>query len=281
MMLKAQKVELVENLKKEIKSYKTIGILPIQEVPDRLTQKAKNMLKPDTKIIVARKSLIMRALESNPQLKKLEDHIDSNFALIMSNRSPEELNEIISSNRIKLSAKPNQVSPEDISIESGETTIAPGQAVTDLKTAGIDVQIQKGKVVISKSKVLVAKGTKISVPVSKALKMLDIMPFEAGTQLRAIISEGILYHGLALKVNAEFLTNEISKSFAQACAIASNAGIITEYNVKESISKAYISALGLGLEAKVYEPEIAEKLLAQAVRESMAIDKLPKESTTA
>lgn len=280
-MLKAQKVELVENLKKEIKSYKTIGILPIQEVPDRLTQKAKNMLKPDTKIIVARKSLIMRALESNPQLKKLEDHIDSNFALIMSNRSPEELNEIISSNRIKLSAKPNQVSPEDISIESGETTIAPGQAVTDLKTAGIDVQIQKGKVVISKSKVLVAKGTKISVPVSKALKMLDIMPFEAGTQLRAIISEGILYHGLALKVNAEFLTNEISKSFAQACAIASNAGIITEYNVKESISKAYISALGLGLEAKVYEPEIAEKLLAQAVRESMAIDKLPKESTTA
>jgi large subunit ribosomal protein L10 len=281
MMLKAQKVEFVENLKKEIKSYKTIGILPIQEVPDRLTQKAKNMLKPDTKIIVARKSLIMRALESNPQLKKLEDHIDSNFALIMSNRSPEELNEIISSNRIKLSAKPNQVSPEDISIESGETTIAPGQAVTDLKTAGIDVQIQKGKVVISKSKVLVAKGTKISVPVSKALKMLDIMPFEAGTQLRAIISEGILYHGLALKVNAEFLTNEISKSFAQACAIASNAGIITEYNVKESISKAYISALGLGLEAKVYEPEIAEKLLAQAVRESMAIDKLPKESTTA
>ncbi len=280
-MLKAQKVEFVENLKKEIKSYKTIGILPIQEVPDRLTQKAKNMLKPDTKIIVARKSLIMRALESNPQLKKLEDHIDSNFALIMSNRSPEELNEIISSNRIKLSAKPNQVSPEDISIESGETTIAPGQAVTDLKTAGIDVQIQKGKVVISKSKVLVAKGTKISVPVSKALKMLDIMPFEAGTQLRAIISEGILYHGLALKVNAEFLTNEISKSFAQACAIASNAGIITEYNVKESISKAYISALGLGLEAKVYEPEIAEKLLAQAVRESMAIDKLPKESTTA
>ena len=278
MMIKAQKVEFVENLKKDLKTYKTIGILPIQEVPDRLTQKAKNMLKPDTKIIVARKSLILRALESNPELKRLTVHINSNFALIMSNKSSEELNEIISSNRIKLSAKPNQVSPEDISIEAGETTIAPGQAVTDLKTAGIDVQIQKGKVVISKSKVLVKQGTKISIPVSKALKMLDIMPFEAGTQVSALLSEGILYHGLALKVNAEFLTNEISKSFAQACAIASNAGIVTSYNVKDSISKAYLSALGLGLEAKVYEPEIAEKLLAQAVREAMSVNALPKDS---
>jgi large subunit ribosomal protein L10 len=276
MMIKAQKVEFVEKLKKEIKTYKTIGILPIQEVPDRLTQKAKNLLKPDTKIIVARKRLIMKVLESDPQLKRLGEHIDSNFALIMSNRSPEELNEIISSNRIKLSAKPNQISPDDISIEAGETTIAPGQAVTDLKTAGIDVQIQKGKVVISKSKVLVKKGTKISVPISKALKMLDIMPFEAGTQVRALLSEGILYHGLALKVNAEFLRDEISRSFAQACAIASTAGIITEYNIKESISKAYISALGLGLDAKVYEPEIAERLLAQAVREAMSVNALPK-----
>ena len=71
MMIKAQKVEFVEKLKKEIKTYKTIGILPIQEVPDRLTQKAKNLLKPDTKIIVARKRLIMKVLESDPQLKRL------------------------------------------------------------------------------------------------------------------------------------------------------------------------------------------------------------------
>ena len=38
----------------------------------------------------------------------------------------------------------------------------PGQAVTDLKTAGIDVQIQKGKVVISKDKVITKKGEVIT-----------------------------------------------------------------------------------------------------------------------
>ncbi len=277
MMLKAQKVEFVEKLKKEMKNYKTIGIMPIDSVPDKLTQRAKNMLRPDTKVIVARKSLIIRALDSDPKLKKLEEHIGPNFALILSNRSPDELNEIVSSNKMKLGAKPNQVSPEDIFIESGETTIAPGQAVTDLKTAGIDVQIVKGKVIISKSKVLVPKGSKITIAVSKALKMLDIAPFEAGTRIQALMSDGILYHGLALMVNAEYLRNEIARSFAQACSIASSAGIITEYNIKESIAKAYVSAMGLGIEAKVYEPEVAEKLLAQAVLQALSINALPKE----
>ena len=279
-MLKAQKVEFVEKLKKEIKGYKTVGILPTEAVPDRLTQRAKNMLKPDTRIIVARKSLIMRVLESDASLKKLEDHLGSNFALILSNKDPAELNEIISSNKMRLSAKPNQISPDDIEIESGETTIAPGQAVTDLKTAGIDVQILKGKVVISKSKVLVKKGSKITTAVSKALKMLDIAPFEAGTRIGALVNDGLLYQGLALSVNPELLKGWISTSFAQACSIANNAGIITEYNIKESISKAYVSAMGLGLEAKVYEPEIAEKLLAQAVLQALSVNALKKEETT-
>ena len=55
----------------------------------------------------------------------------------------------------------------------------PGQAVTDLKAAGIDVQIQKGKVVIAKDKVITKKGEAITSSVAKALHTLDINPFSA------------------------------------------------------------------------------------------------------
>ena len=51
-MLKAQKIEYVNSLKKEIAAYKTVAIMPIDTVPDRLLQKIRNKLKPDARIIL-------------------------------------------------------------------------------------------------------------------------------------------------------------------------------------------------------------------------------------
>jgi large subunit ribosomal protein L10 len=277
MMLKKEKVAYVKKIQKEIKTYKTIAIMPIDGIPDRLVQKAKNTLKPHTKFIVARKTLINKILEGDEKLMRLMQHMEGNFALILSNDEPDKLNEIISGNKIKLGAKPNQISPLDIMIESGETSIAPGQAVTDLKTAGIDVQIQKGKVVISKSKTLVAKGAKISGAIAKALKMLDIQPFSAGTKLRVVLYDNILFTEQALSINRDFVTAEIARSFSQAHSLTMAIGYITPYNVNGFIGKAYMSALGLGLSAKIYEPEVSEKLLAQAVLEAVQIKSMVKE----
>ncbi len=276
MMLKAQKIEFVNKLKKEVKGYKTVGIMSLDSVPDLLVQRIRNKLKPDVKFVVMRKSLATRVFDSDPRLSGLNNHTDRNFVILLSNKDPTELNKVITENKMKLSAKPNQISPNDIIIESGETAIAPGQAVTDLKSAGIDVQIQKGKVVISKSKVLVKKGDKITTSVSKALKMLEIMPFETGTKLKAVVNENILFSEAALRIDSQFVASEIASNFAQANALALQIGFVTKYNASSFIRNAYLSALGLGLEAKIYEPEIAEQLIAKAVLEAVGLNKLVK-----
>ncbi|MDE1851266.1 MAG: 50S ribosomal protein L10 [Candidatus Micrarchaeota archaeon] len=277
MMLKAQKVEFVKRLKKEAKESKTIGIMPIDAVPDRLVQRLRNELKPKVRFMVARKSLIMRTLEGDERLAQLKEYTDGNFALMFTDMGPTELNAIVKRNRMKLGAKPNQISPDDIRIEGGETTIPPGQAVTDLKSAGIDVKIDKGKVVISKSKVLVTKGAKISTAVAKALKMLDIMPFETGTSLRVVLNDNLLFTSKALGIDVVFVTNEITRSFGEANALSLSIGFVTPYNADMLIRKGYLSALGLGLTAKIYEPGITDKLLANAVREALSIKPLIKE----
>ncbi|MGC8699806.1 MAG: 50S ribosomal protein L10, partial [Candidatus Micrarchaeia archaeon] len=164
-MLKKEKIEFVNKLKEEIKSYKTVGIMPIDALPDRLVQKIRNSYRGDTKIVFARKNLILKALEGNSELSKLAEFVKGNSVVLLSNKDPITVYNEIKSNKLKLAAKPNQIAPNDIVIEAGETTIPPGQGVTDLKAAGIDVQIQKGKVIISKSKVLVPKGSKISTAV--------------------------------------------------------------------------------------------------------------------
>lgn len=248
-MLKSEKIELVAKLKAELKSHKTIAILPIESLPDSLLQRVRNQIAPDSKVFVARKTLLNMALKE-AGLTVLDKYVNKNVAVIVSNSEPTELNRIVQSNKLRLGAKPNQVSPADISIEPGDTSIAPGQTVTDLKAAGIDVKIDKGKVVISKGKVLVAKGSKISGAVANALKILDIKPFEVMPRLSAALYEKLLFGELALSIDEAYSANQVLKSFLEANALSTAIGMVTEYNVSALISKAFNGAMALGLEAK-------------------------------
>lgn len=274
-MIKSEKIEFVKNLKEEVKKYKVVGVMPINGIPDRLVQKVRNGLKADTKMVVARKKLMAMVLEDENH-KRLLSFVEGNVVLVLSNKEPMELHKSIGSSRLKLAAKPNQIATSDIVIEGGETSIAPGQAVTELKAAGIDVQIQKGKVIIGKTKVLVPKGSKISAAVSKALKTLDVMPFEAQAALSVVLEGTLLFDKRTLGINRESLLSEVARNFAEAYMLSTEIGLVTEYNISEFIRKAYIGAVGIGLEAKIYEPEIVDKLIASAVRAALQLDAMEK-----
>jgi large subunit ribosomal protein L10 len=269
-MLKTQKMELVKRLEKELKSHKTIAILPTEGLPDRLLQKVRNQLKGRADLVIARKTLLARALKESG-FGKLESHINGNVALILSNEDPMEIYKVVRSNRLQLAAKPNQISPEDISIEAGDTSIAPGQTVTDLKAGGIDVKIDKGKVVISKGKVLVAKGAKISGAVANALKILDIKPFAVSPKLKLAISGGLLFNEAALGMDEEFVVREAANSFRAAYAISLEIGLVTKYNADALMARGYRNAIAVGMEAKIPEPEITKMLLAKAAAQASEV----------
>ncbi len=275
-MLKKEKIEFVKKARAELKHYKTIGVMPIEAIPDRLVQRIRNSVKPESRFLIARKNLIFKILEGNEHLKKLEPYVTGNVALILSNVDPVELYNKVSANPMKLGAKPNQISPEDINIAAGETSIAPGQAVTDLKTAGIDVKIDKGKVVISKSKVLVAKGMKITTPIAKALKMLDIMPFEARGRLSAALQDSLVFGEEALRVNQEYVIAELAGDFARANALSIEIRFVTPYNANMFIGRAANEAIALGVEAKIYEKEIVERLIGIASAQAAGVNSLVK-----
>lgn len=269
-MLKSQKMELVAKLAKELKSHKTIAVLPTEGLPDRLLQKVRNQLKGRAELVIARKTLLARALKE-AGFGSLEEQVNGNVALIISDEDPTELYKTIRSNRLQLAAKPNQVSPQDISIEPGDTSIAPGQTVTDLKAGGIDVKIDKGKVVIAKGKVLVTKGAKISGAVANALKILDIKPFAVSPKLRLALSNGVVFSEAALGVDEEFVRAEMAKSFRAAYEISLEIGLVTVYNVEELTARAYRGAVAVGLEAKAPEPEITRMLVEKAAAQAAEV----------
>ena len=264
MLTKDEKIKIVNELKDEIKRYKSIGIINVSKVPDNLLQKMRNELRNDVKVIITRKNLIIRALKESG-LEGLVNYItNENFALILSNKEPAEINALISRYEKKLPPKPKSIAPEDIVVEPIEVNIPP-QSVSEVKAAGIDIQIQKGKAKIMKRKVLVEKGSKISSRMAKVLTLLGITPFTAKIDILAIENSNLIFNKEALKINKELLINEITKAFKESYLLSVEANIITSYNIKEFINRAYRNALTLGIERNIYEKEIMPYLVTKVL----------------
>jgi len=258
-------------MSKELKSYKTIGIMPVGSVPDKLLQLSKNRMRGNIKVIMGRKTLLTMILESDDRSKGLVKYIEGTSAIVLSNKDPFELYGEFRSNSLRLAAKPNQKAPAEILISSGETTLQPGQAVTELKQAGIDVQIQKGKVVIGKEKII-KEGDVITTGLAKALHTLGIKPIMASITPSIIFYEGTLFTHKALSITAESLSKDIAKALGEAIAISFAANIVNSYTVKSMVLKAYSSAVHLGVEYKLYDKGIVEKLLGSAALQAASLN---------
>ena len=272
MLTLEQKKKFVQEHVKLIDSYKLIGVVPLNGIPDRLLQSSRNNMRSEVKFITGKKSLLVKVLEGSKNGKVLAKMLDGTSAIILSNSNPFELYKKFTASTIKLAAKPSQLAPEDIHISSGETTLQPGQAVTELKSAGIDVKIDKGKVVIAKDKVLVPKGSTITLAVAKALHTLDIMPFKASIEPSIMISEGLRYTGDVFKINTESVSKDIADAFAKALAISYEGKLINRYTIERFIANAYNEAMTLGVEAKVPDTGIMEKLVENASLHANALN---------
>ncbi|MEM0149546.1 MAG: 50S ribosomal protein L10 [Candidatus Micrarchaeaceae archaeon] len=271
MLSRDQKIKFVEDAKRELKSYSTIGIVKLSNIPDRLLQSAKNSMKGSTKFIIGRKTLLERILGAEESTKKLAAQLSGTTMVILSNEDPFELYRKFKAISIKLEAKPKQLAPNDVEVKSGETSMQPGQAVTDLKSAGIDVQIQKGKVIISKDKILVKKGEMITPQVAKALHLLGIAPFVAVIEPDMMISNGVTFSKAVLGITTESTTSQMAQAFSRALALSLEAGIANSYTIGALIGRAYGNAVALGVGANIYAKGITDKLIEKAAAQASAL----------
>lgn len=270
MLTRTEKEEFVRNGIKAAKGYKAVAIVPLKGLPDRLFQSSRNRLKGDSVFLVGRKTLLTRILEGNAATKPLVKYLDDTSAVVLTNDDPFEFYAKLAALAIRLKAKPNQKAPAEIVIHSQETTLQPGQAVTELKQAGIDVQIQKGKVVISKDKVI-KPGEVISTGMAKALHSLNITPFRASIEPSVVLSSNLMFTREVLGFNTEKMLSSMTLAFNSALQLSFALDIVNEYTVKELIAKAYRSAVCLGVEYNLYDAGIIERLIAKAVLSGSSI----------
>ncbi|MHC1635706.1 MAG: 50S ribosomal protein L10, partial [Candidatus Methanospirareceae archaeon] len=182
---KELKRERVEELRKLLNSYKTIGIAKIRGVSARRLQEIRRDFMDTAKIKVSKNSLICISLQESGK-EEIVPFVEDQVALIFSDFDPFTLYKAIEEAKKPAPIKAGAVAPMDIVIEEGATSLKPGPIVGELQNIGVAAGIERGQVVIKKSTVVVKKGERVQPKVAEILAKLGIYPVKEGLELCAV-----------------------------------------------------------------------------------------------
>ncbi|MFH1711185.1 MAG: 50S ribosomal protein L10 [Nanoarchaeota archaeon] len=248
---KLKKVLEVENL---IKNHKTFMVCSISGLPGKQFQEIKKKIRGIAEIKVMKKSLVLRGIEnSGIEVKKMEEFIKEDSALLFSDVDAFELSGTLSESKNPVKAKIGQIAPIDIEIEPGPTELVPGPVISELGALGLKIEIVDGKINIKEKKVIVKEGQEISEVAAGLMSKLDIKPFSVSFEPIAAYdsTDHKVYTGI--KIDKEKTLDDLKHVFAKALAFA----VKIAYPCKESIT--YL----LG-KAASHEKAISSKLNSQS-----------------
>ena len=234
------KKKAVKELSELGKGKRTILVASIKNIPGGQFQEIVKKLRGKAVVKVPKKNLIHRALDSNKEgeVPKLKEKIKSDFAILFSDMDAFDLALELIKNQSPSKAKAGQIAPIDIEIQEGPTDLVPGPAISELGALGIQIQIDKGKILIRASKVIAKKGEKISQGAVDIMNKLEIKPFSIGfipisafdTKENKIYSE--------INIDIEGSLADLKECFAKALAFAVAIEYPTEESIKFLIAKA-------------------------------------------
>jgi len=271
----------VEEIKRLIDSYKTIGIIDMANMPSSQLQKMKAQLKDRILIVMTRLRLIKLALENKKDSKKglseLEKYFKGVPALIFSNEDSFKISKTLIKNKSPAAAKPGQTAPYDIMIPKGPTPFTPGPVIAELSQLGLKTSVEAGKISIKDDTVVAKAGAVISDKLANVLAKLGIEPMEIGLNLVATYENGNVYDGSILRIDEKEYTDNIKKLYKESLNLALNINFLIKDTMEITIKKAYLDTLALAnsikfeVDKETAKPEVQEQkssTIKQSVKEA-------------
>ncbi len=268
--VRPEKIKAVEDLTNLINSYSVVGILDLYKTPASVLQITKNILRGRAVIKVTKKSIMLRALEKAGK-ENLKEFVKDYPALIFTKEDPFKIYNFLQRKKVPAPAKPGDIAKKDIEIKAGPTDLMPGPAISTLSKVKIPAKVEGGKIAVIRDKVVVKAGEKISLDLASALQLLKLKPMEVGLNVVVLEEKGILYKGEQLFIDEVKVFNDFQIAIQNAFNLSMNSGYPTRNTISLIITKAFLNAKQLALEAGIIEPGIIEDLLAKAKAQAEAL----------
>ena len=269
-----RKKKEVIKLKRLIKDYPVIGLVDITSLPSPQLQKMRKNLKDDMTIYVSKKRLIQMVLDQSKDIKgigELKSYLRGMPALILSKEDPFKLAKVLRNNKSRAPAKPGQVAPNNILVNKGPTSFAPGPIISELTSVGLKASVEAGKIVIKEDKVVAKEGDIIGPKLADVLAKLKIEPMEVGLNVSAILQDGVIYGKDILSIDEKQYLENLRVASREAFALGLSVGYVTKENINFLIQRTYNEAKALLLESKFVTSENIKDVLSKIEQEVSAV----------
>ena len=268
--VRPEKIKAVEDLANLINSYSVVGVLDLYKTPASVLQITKNILRERAVIKVTKKSIMLRALEKAGK-ENLKEFVKDYPALIFTKEDPFKIYNFLQRKKVPAAAKPGDVVEKDIEIKAGPTDLMPGPAISTLSKVKIPAKVEGGKIAVIRDKVVVKAGEEISLDIASALQLLKLKPMEIKLNVVVLEEGGIVYKGEQLFIDEIKIFNDFQIAIQNAFNLSMNSGYPTKDTIGLIITKAFLNAKQLALEAGIIEPGVIEDLLAKAKAQAEAL----------
>lgn len=248
-----EKKKAVKILAEKLKDAGCIMLVSIKSISSSQLQKIKKDLRGKASIEVAKKSIIIRAVDESgvKELETLKNNVQEDMAVLTSNDDGFELSAWFTDNKNPVSAKEGQVAESDISVEEGPTELVPGPVISELGSLGLQIMVEDGKITIRKGKVVVKTGDKVSSNAASILQKLGIKPFMVGLSPIAFYDAKNKKVYVGVKIDKKKTLAEFLSSYAKTKSFSVNIAYPTKENIGMLLAKANSHANALNkLESK-------------------------------
>lgn len=269
----------VEDIKRLVKEYPIIGVVNMEGLPALQLQRMKKQLRGVMVLKMTKKRLIKIALDQikDENLIKLKEHMRGMPALIFTKENPFKLYKQLEKSKSNAPAKPGQTAPNDLTVNAGPTSFAPGPMIGELGQAGLKTGVEGGKIVIKEDKTIVKEGEVITPKIADLLTKLGMEPMQVGLNLIATYEDGTIFGKDILAVDEQEYIDNIKQSYLDAMNLALNSAYIVKETVNELIKKVFRDSKALADSQNIFTDENAKELLAKANLEMLSVkNKLPE-----
>ena len=242
-MIKKEKLEKVEELRKSIEDSSVIALVDMYKMPSKQLQEIRKALRGRAEIKMIKKSTLSFAIDNTDKegVKELESYIPTQPAIVLTSTEAFKFYNFVDSIRLKTFAKEGDVADEDIWVSAGPTPLMAGPAISEFQQAGIPASIESGRITIRKDKCLVKKGEEISAIKANVLRKLKIEPMKVTLNIVAIYDKGNVYKKEALELTKVF-PQMLARAFNNALNLSIFIAFPTNENIKHLIAKAVRAA---------------------------------------
>lgn len=268
---KAQRKERYwSRLSSLLDEYQKVLIVTADNVGSNQMQQIRRALRGKAVLLMGKNTMIRKAirdhLETTPHLEFILPYVHGNIGFVFTNGDLSEIRSKISELKVEASAKAGAISPIDVIVPNGGTTMEPTKT-SFFQALSIPTRINRGMIEIINDVHLLKPGQKVTLSQAALLQMLGIKPFKYGLKVTTVYDNGAVYPAAVLDLTDEDLLKKFFQGVSNVAALSLQVGYPTVLSVPHSVLNGFRNLIAISLVTEYTFPqsEKIKKLLSDPV----------------